>query len=114
MDRLQLEDLQSHLFPVPDLHCFSLQLTPNTNIEGEKKSVPVSIEEFECSNTKFTALTVFILLPGAEMFLKEGDLPKFETGTRMCKTGTIEQIHNLDKKVSKPVHKIKETRTLTE
>ena len=114
MDRLQLEDLQSHLFPVPVLHCFSLQLTPNTNIEREKKSVPVSIEEFECNSTKFAALTVFILLPGAEMFLKEGDLPKFETGTRMCKTGTIEQLKDSDKKISKSVNKIKKTRTLTE
>ena len=113
MNQIQLQDLNSHLYPTPELYSYQLQLN---NLKA-KNSVPISMEEFITLKTKFLAQNVLVVLPGAELYLKEGDLPKFEVGTRMLKLGPIiEEVVDKGKgqKGKSILDKIKGTRELTE
>lgn len=111
MDRIQLADMNSHLYPTPELHSYQMQF----NHDNSKPVVPISLEEFSCFHSKVVAMNVIIILPGSELYLQEGDLPRFEVGTRMVSIGSFEQQETASKgKNSKPIDNIKTSRPFFE
>jgi hypothetical protein len=85
----------SKLYPTPIMYKYEMDL-PECEFEGAR--VPISYEEFYGpSSHKFISTSYFILLPGHERFLQNGDLPKFEVGTNILDLGFDESAEKKDK-----------------
>jgi hypothetical protein len=77
-------------------------------LQSEANLLPVSIEPIKSSyKTEFLAVTYFVLLPGQERFLVQGDLPPFSFGTRIVALGKLQISNYQESKSFKPSKMVK-------